>query len=175
MDLSSRVRRNFLFGFLVVLVVAYFASAQTGTTSLQGTVADKTGAVIVGAKITLSNAQQGLHREATTNSAGEYEFLSLPPGTYALVVEMTGFRKSEQRNLQLLVNLPTTSNVVLEVGTSSETVEVSAQTETLNTTDASLGNTFNDNQAKQLPLKGRTVPNLSTLKHRFEFSVTITS
>jgi len=170
MDLSSRVRRNFLFGFLVVLVVAYFASAQTGTTSLQGTVADKTGAVIVGAKITLSNAQQGLHREATTNSAGEYEFLSLPPGTYALVVEMTGFRKSEQRNLQLLVNLPTTSNVVLEVGTSSETVEVSAQTETLNTTDASLGNAFNENQVKELPLEGRNVPDLLSLQPGVAFT-----
>src|SRR5260370_14401481 len=149
MDLSSRVRRNFLFGFLVVLVVAYFASAQTGTTSLQGTVADKTGAVIVVAKITLSNAQQGLHREATTNSAGEYEFLSLPPGTYALVVEMTGFRESEQRNLQLLVNLPTTSNVVLEVGTSNEPVAVSAQTKTPHTTDAALGTPFNRTPVQQ--------------------------
>jgi hypothetical protein len=170
MDLSSRVRRSFVFGFLVVLVVASFASAQTGTTSLHGAVADTTGAVIVGAKVTLSNAQQGLHREATTNSAGEYEFLALPPGTYALVVEMTGFRKSEQKNLQLLVNLPTTSNVVLEIGTSSETVEVSAQTETLNATDASIGNAFNESQVKGLPLEGRNVPDLLSLQPGVAFT-----
>src|SRR5260370_3820195 len=170
MDLSSRVRRNFIFGFLVGLGVAYFGWAQHGTTSLQGTVADKTGAVIVGAKITLSNAQQGLHREATTNSAGEYEFLSLPPGTYALVVEMTGFRKSEQRNLQLLVNLPTTSNVVLEVGTSSETVEVSAQTETLNTTDTPLRHAFNEHHVQELPLEGRNVPDLLSLQPGVAFT-----
>jgi hypothetical protein len=169
MDWSSR-KLNFLFGFLVVLVVTSLASAQTGTTSLHGSVSDKSGAVIVGAKVTLSNAQQGLHREATTNSAGEYEFLALPPGTYALVVDMTGFRKYEQRNLQLLVNLPTTSNVVLEVGTSSETIEVSAQAETLNATDASIGNAFNESQVKELPLEGRNVPDLLSLQPGVAFT-----
>ena len=124
----------------LMFIVAASAWAQTGTTSLHGSVADKTGAVIVGASVRLSNAQQGLHREATTNSTGEYEFLALPPGNYALFVEMTGFRKYEQKNLQLLVNLPTTANVSLEVGTSSEVIEVSAQAETLNATDASIGN-----------------------------------
>src|SRR5260221_13520398 len=169
MDWSSR-KLNFLFGFLVVLVVTSLASAQTGTTSLHGSVSDKSGAIIVGAKVTLSNAQQGLHREATTNSAGEYEFLALPPGTYALVVDMTGFRKYEQRNLQLLVNLPTTSNVVLEVGTSSETIEVSAQAETLNATDASIGNAFNESQVKELPLEGRNVPDLLSLQPGVAFT-----
>ncbi|MCU1239753.1 MAG: Cna B-type protein [Candidatus Acidoferrum typicum] len=148
----------------LMLIVAASAWAQTGTTSLHGSVADKTGAVIVGASVRLSNAQQGLHREATTNSSGEYEFLALPPGNYVLVVEMTGFRKYEQKNLQLLVNLPATTNLALEVGTTSEIVEVSAQTETLNATDASLGNAFNESQVKELPLEGRNVPDLLSLQ-----------
>ena len=166
MDWSSygSYKRYFLLGFLIFVLAAACAWAQTGTTSLHGSVADKTGAVIVGAKVTLSNAQQGLHREATTNSSGEYEFLALPPGNYVLVVEMTGFRKYEQKNLQLLVNLPTTSNAVLEVGTSTETVEVSAQAETLNATDASIGNAFNESQVKELPLEGRNVPDLLSLQ-----------
>ena len=164
MHLSSFLRRNFVFGLVMVLVVASFASAQTGTTSLHGTVTDKSGAVISAAKVSLYNAQQGLHREATTNSAGEYEFLAVSPGTYALSVEMPGFRKYERRNLELLVNLPTTSNVVLDIGTSSETVEVSAQTETLNTSDASLGIAFGENQVKQLPMEGRNVPDLLSLQ-----------
>jgi hypothetical protein len=163
MDWCSR-KWNFLFGFLVVLFVASFTFAQTGTTSLHGTVSDKSGAVISGAKVDLDNAQQGLHREATTGSTGEYEFRSLQPGTYVLTVQMVGFRKYEQRNLQLLVNLPTTTNVVLEVGTASQTVEVSAQTETLNTTDASLGIAFSENQIKQLPLEAGNIPELLSLQ-----------
>jgi len=154
----------------LMFIVAASAWAQTGTTSLHGSVADKTGAVIVGAKVHLSNAQQGLHREATTNSAGEYELLALPPGNYALTVEMTGFRKYEQKNLQLLVNLPTTTNVALEVGTTSEIVEVSAQTETLNATDASIGNAFNESQVKELPLEGRNVPDLLSLQPGVAFT-----
>ncbi|HEX8763507.1 MAG TPA: carboxypeptidase-like regulatory domain-containing protein, partial [Candidatus Acidoferrum sp.] len=88
---------------------------------------DKSGAVIAGAMVTLTNAGLGLTREATTSSTGEYEFLALPPGTYALTVEKSGFRKFEQKGLQLLVNTPTTINPALEVGVVSQTVEVSAQ------------------------------------------------
>src|SRR6202023_2406825 len=116
-----------------------------------------------GARISLDNPQQGIHREAITGSQGEYEFQALQPGTYVLAIQMAGFRKYEQKNLHLLVNLPATTNAVLEVGTAAQTVEVSAQTETLNTIDASLGNAFNENQVKQLPLDGRTVPDLFIL------------
>jgi carboxypeptidase family protein len=168
MDWSLIVRRNLVATTLILFLFLFLAApltfAQTGTTSLHGSASDKTGAVLVGAKVSLSNAQQGLHREASTNTSGEYEFLALPPGTYTLVVEMTGFRKYEQRNLQLLVNLPTTVNLVLEVGTTAQTVEVSAQLETLNSTDASIGNAFSENQVKELPLEGRNVPDLLSLQ-----------
>ncbi len=79
-------------------------------------------------------------------------------------MELTGFRKFEQKNLELQVNLPATQNVTLEVGATTETVEVSAQAVTLNTTDASLGNAFNENQMKELPLEGRNVPDLLSLQ-----------
>ena len=75
-----------------------------------------------------------------------------------------GFRKWEQRSLQLLVNTPATQNVTLEIGTATETVEVSAQAATLNTTDASLGNAFNETQNEQLPMDGRNVPDLLSLQ-----------
>jgi hypothetical protein len=64
----------------------------------------------------------------------------------------------------LLVNNPATLNVTLEIGTTVQTVEVSAQSQTLNTTDASLGIAFNENQVKELPLEGRNVPDLLTLQ-----------
>jgi hypothetical protein len=160
----SIAKRNILVLSVAFLFAVTCAWAQTGTTSLRGAVTDKTGATVANANVTLTNVGQALKREMTTNNAGEYEFLALPPGTYALTVELTGFRKFEQKNLQLQVNLPATQNVTLEIGTSTETVEVSAQAVTLNTTDASLGVAFNENQVKQLPLEGRNVPDLLSLQ-----------
>ena len=159
---GSSIKRILLIS-LVFLAVTH-TWAQTGTTSLRGTVTDKTGAAIVTAKVTLTLTGQALQREIATNQVGEYEFLALPPGTYVLTVEMTNFRKFEQRNLQLLVNTPATVNVVLEVGIAAQAVEVSAQAVTLNTTDATLGNAFGENQVKQLPLEARNVPDLLTLQ-----------
>jgi len=159
------IRRS---AIVVALVFSLFAAAsgraQTGTTSVRGTVLDKSGAVVVGAKVTLANPAQAVHRETQTGESGQYEFQALQPGTYNLTVEMAGFRKAEQKNVQLLVNLPATSNVTLEIGSASELVEVSAQAVTLNTTDATLGIAFNENQVKQLPMEGRNVPDLLSLQ-----------
>jgi hypothetical protein len=131
---------------------------------LHGVVTDKSGATIAGAKVSLNNVDQGLHRETSTNGAGAYEFLALTPGTYTMTVEMRGFRKFEENNLQLLVNTPAMSNVRLEIGTTLQTVEVSGEAVTLNTSDASLGNAFNEDQIKQLPMEGRNVPDLLSLQ-----------
>jgi hypothetical protein len=158
------MKRDILVSLAALFLAAATMLAQTGTTSLHGVVTDKTGATVAQARVTLVNAGQGLQRETLTNNAGEYEFLALPPGTYSLTTEMAGFRKFEQKNLQLLVNAPTTLNVSLEVGASTQTVEVSAQATTLNTTDASLGIAFNENQVKELPMEGRNVPDLLSLQ-----------
>jgi len=163
MKLSSLKRNHLIIGFAFLTFVTC-AWAQSGTTSLHGVVTDTTGAAIVGARVTLSNQSLGLHREINTGSAGEYEFLALQPGTYELTVEATGFRKYEQTHLHLLVNTPGTANVKLEIGTALQTVEVLAEAVTLNTTDASLGVAFGENQVKQLPLDARNVPDLLSLQ-----------
>jgi hypothetical protein len=161
----NQIQRKSICVFIFTLLVAVrFTSAQTGTASLRGAVTDKTGAAIAGAAVKLTSADTGLVRVRTSGSNGSYEFLALPPGTYSLTVEMQNFRKYEQSSLQLLVNLPATLDVTLEVGSATETVEVSAQAQTLNTTDASLGNAFNENQVKELPLEGRNVPDLLSLQ-----------
>jgi len=161
---SSKLGKVFFAILLVCLFVTISASAQVGTTSLRGTVIDKTGAAVGGAKVTLANAAQALQRELMTSQTGEYEFPALAPGGYTLTVEKAGFRKFEQKSLQLQVNLPATVNITLEIGTTSEVVEVSASAVTLNTTDASLGIAFNENQVKELPLEGRNVPDLLSLQ-----------
>ena len=152
------------FGLMLCLLLVVGAKAQTGTTSVHGVVLDKSGATIAAAKVTLKNVQQGAERTIDTSGSGEFEFLALQPGMYALTVESAGFRKYERKNLELLVNSPASVNVTLEVGSAAQTVEVSAQTERLNTNDASLGNAFDENQIKQLPMEGRNVPDLLSLQ-----------
>jgi Carboxypeptidase regulatory-like domain len=149
---------------LACLFVASAGLAQTGTTSLRGTILDNSGAVITGATVTLSNSQQGFERTVVTEDTGTYEFLGLTPGVYSLRVEKENFRRHEINKIELQVNTPKTENVTLDIGSSTQTVEVAASTQVLNTTDASLGTAFNENQIKQLPLDGRNVPDLLTLQ-----------
>ncbi len=163
--LRTFIRRG-MYSLLVCLLAlgTTRSLAQTGTTSVHGTVLDKSGASVEGAQVTLSNEEQGIRREMQSNERGDYEFRALTPGTYNLVVEKTGFRKFDQKNVQLQVNTPATVNVTLEIGASTETVEVSAQTVTLNTSDASLGNAFSERQVKDLPLEAGNVPELLSLQ-----------
>ena len=81
-----------------------------------------------------------------------------------MLVEKQGFQKHAESNLQLLVNSPATQDVLLQVGSSTETVEVSADVERLNTTDASLGTAFNERQVRELPLEAGNVPELLSLQ-----------
>ncbi len=140
------------------------AFAQTGTASLHGTVVDKSHATVGGAKVILVNRARGLQREIVTPSTGAFEFLALPPGDYSLTVEKEGFSKYEKAGLQLLVNVPTTVSITLQVGAVTTTVEVSGQAPAINTTDATLGIAFDQDQVKELPLEGRNVPDLLTLQ-----------
>ncbi len=138
--------------------------AQVGRTSLRGTIQDKSGGVVAGATVKLAEAALGVQRSIVTNTTGGYEFPALQPGTYSLRVEAAGFRAYDQKNIQLLVNDPATVNVTLEVGSASETVEVTALGQTINTTDASIGVAFGENQVKQLPLESRNVGDLLSLQ-----------
>jgi len=156
---------SILFALIIVgLYGAPILPAQTGTTSLRGTVIDKSGAFVPGAQVTLTETALGVQRRSQTGNTGEYEFRSLPPGAYSLVIEKEGFRKYEHKEIELLVNNPATQNVTLEIGSTAETVEVSAQAATINTTDASLGAAFGENQVKELPMEGRNVPDLLSLQ-----------
>ena len=146
------------------MAVNTFSWGQGSTTSLRGVVTDRTGATVSKAKVTISNAERAIERSTTTGPEGAYEFLQLTPGTYSLTVDMAGFRKYEQKEIQLLVNTPANANVTLDVGATAETVEVTATGTLANTNDASLGNAFNERQIKDLPMEARNVPDLLTLQ-----------
>ena len=163
--MRSSIKNRLSFLVLICFLQSVSSAwAQTGTTSLHGNVLDSTRAAVEGASVTLANRTQGFSRRATTPSTGEFEFLALPPGTYVLTVEKAGFKKYEQTNLQLLVNVPTSVNVGLEVGAPTTQIEVSGQAPVINTEDATMGIAFGENQVKELPLEGRNVPDLLTLQ-----------
>src|SRR5260370_32210994 len=162
--ISSGLPNRFSFLLMVILLCSIGSYAQTGTTSLRGSLVDKSGGAVVGAIVKLDSTDLGVQRSTVSNDTGAYEFLSLKPGSYSLSVEAPGFRRYDQQRIELLVSNPTTLNVTLQVGSSTETVEVSAQSVTLNTTDASIGVAFGENQVKQLPLESRNVGDLLSLQ-----------
>lgn len=150
--------------FQVLLCAA--ASAQTGTSSVRGTVTDPQGNVVPGATVNLVNPDTNQTRTQTTSDDGHYTFDLVPPGTYRIEAEAKGFKKAVVTNVVALVANPTETNVQLAVGNVNETVTVSATSAEalVNTTDASLGNNFVSQQITQLPLEARNVAALLTLQ-----------
>ena len=134
------------------------------STSLSGTVSDDSGAVIPGASVTLSSESTGAERTAGTDERGVFQFLQIPPGTYSVVVEMEGFTTELVTGLELLVDTPASIAVGLEIGQVSEVVTVEADAVSLNTTDATVGNAFNETKVRQLPLLTRNVVELMSLQ-----------
>ncbi len=150
--------------FAVLLGLCGAVLSQSSSTSLHGAVTDPSGSAIVGATVVLSNDATKLERTATTGAQGEFQFLALSPGTYSLLVSAKGFKKYQQTAMQLLVNTPATVNVALIIGTETENVTVMGEAPALNMVDASIGNTFDENQVKEIPLEGRNVPDLLSLQ-----------
>jgi hypothetical protein len=137
------------------LAIGTLAFAQSATTSLRGTVADPKGAVVAGATVTLSNPATGFSRTAQTNDQGIYQFLEVPPSTYAIEVSAAGFATTKRDNVPLQVSSPATVNLVLQVQGGSVIVDVSGEAPMVNTQDATLGNNFNSRQLIDLPSEGR--------------------
>src|SRR3982075_2400652 len=160
----KRVKQLVLVSIALVIVLSSIAFPQTASTSLQGTVTDPSESAIVGANVALSSTESKLERTVVTGAQGEYRFLALPPGTYTLTVTSKGFTRYEQIGMQLLVNTPATANVQLRIGSASESVTITGEAPVLNLVDASIGNSFGENQVRQIPLEGRNVPDLLSLQ-----------
>src|ERR1022692_3413346 len=128
--------------FLGMVSFVYFSSALFGqTTSLSGTVADPSGAVIPGAKISIVNVETGVPRDAVSDAQGRYAMQQVMPGTYKLSARAAGFADVLIDRVELLVNQPATRAITFEkVGETKTTIEVADAAAQVNTTDASLGN-----------------------------------
>jgi hypothetical protein len=137
--------------------------AQTSSTSLRGTVSDATGAVVPGASVVLQNPATGASFKTSADGQGRYQFPQLVPGTYTLTISSAGFAPNV-RKTELLVSQPATVDVALGVTASEQNVNVSAETQTLNATDASIGNAVNNQFIQAVPTEGRNVPDLLSVQ-----------
>lgn len=152
----------FLCTLIAFLLVATFsgqkATAQAVTGDLLGTVTDPGGAIIPGAKVTITNTDTQFTRSMVTTSTGDYSFTLLPPGSYIIRVESTGFKTFEEKGLRLSAGDKTRVDTPLNIGTTSETVSVDASTLPVLQTDSSVvQDTVQEKQVQDLPLNGRNL------------------
>jgi hypothetical protein len=159
---SSRV--GFL-GFLL-LTIASLSWAQTGTSTIRGTITDPQGRVVSGANVTLTNTENNGQRTTKSTDAGVYVFDLITPGSYRIEIQAKGFKKQAIGKVEALIGKPTDASTQLEIGTTGEVVEVtsSSQEVLVNTQDATLGNNFISEQITQLPLEARNLVDLLSLQ-----------
>ena len=153
--MSCSSLRRLLFVVPALLLVALTSTAQTGNSSLRGTVVDPKGASVPDAAITITNPELGITLTTKTDKDGAYQFLEVKPATYLLTVAAPGFATYKQSGLTLLVGTPTTNDIKMQLASIATTVEVVTAAQTINTTDATIGNAFSQTQISALPFEGR--------------------
>ncbi len=140
-----------------------FLPLAAQTSSLQGVVKDSSGASVPDAVVAIVNTETSLSRKTVTSQQGAYAFLQVPPGQYRVEVEAAGFRKLAQQ-VRLQINVPLTIDLTMELGQVTETVNVTADASSINTTNATMGTPFTELQVRQLPLQTRNVVELLSLQ-----------
>jgi hypothetical protein len=139
-------------------------SQMAGTGVVLGTVTDPSGAVVVGATVALKDITTGVERTTITNDAGRYNIPNVPPGTYNITISKTGFRQTIFTDQKVVVAESRTFDVQLELGASTEVVEVTATNTELQTMNASVGATITGVPLESLPSLGRDVSTFATLQ-----------
>jgi hypothetical protein len=152
------------FSIACLILFCSVVKAQQNTAELSGTLSDSTGAVLVGARITVRQPLTGLTRETHTNSAGLYTFTQLPLGVYTVTVSQAGFRTEIREGIELTVGQKARLDFNLRVGpVSSETVVTSSVSQ-VETQSAALSSVMDKDSIRELPLNGRDIVQLALLK-----------
>lgn len=148
---------------LGIFCIAGFTQGISG--DLTGTVFDASGAIVANATITAKNQATGVENSSKTTSTGEYRFSNLPAGMYTVTVTAPGFTQSQTKDVEVVLNQTKTFNATMQVGSTTQTVEVSEAAITVDTTSAQVEQTFGSQQAMDLPTAstGSGVINLSLL------------
>jgi hypothetical protein len=147
--------------YLSVLAFAALSlSAQSTTGTLTGTVRDTSGAVIAGAEVRVTNVGTGAALTTKSNDVGDYVMPNLPPSTYNIHAEMSGFRSVEVQQIRLLTSQTVRTDINLEPGALEQSINVEAQAPVVNSETSSLANNVDTHAVVTLPLNGRTLDRL---------------
>jgi hypothetical protein len=168
MKLASFLQKHFRLTMLTTSLAAIFcatALAQTtiSTGSIQGTITDQSGAVVSGAKVTVTNKATGQSITTQTTSAGAYTSGALVPSTYVLSIEAKGF-KTVNAPITVQVGVTTPGNFKLQVGQETQVVEVQASGVEVNTEQATVQGVLTQEQIENLPINGRNFLDLAQLE-----------
>lgn len=138
-------------------------SGQVDTGSIQGVVRDTSGAIVPGAKVSLTNEDTGLVQTTTTAGRGEYVFSPLKIGKYSVTTEMKGFERVDHSGVSVNVQQHVVVDFQLQPGTMTQTVAVTGEPPALQTEDASVGQVIGQQAVNALPLNGRNFTFLAQL------------
>jgi hypothetical protein len=144
----------------ILLALPVFAQDYA---SLSGTVTDSSGAVIQGARVAAVSRDNGQRRETLTGATGTYQIPELAIGTYTVIIAREGFKSADFAKVEISVGQPRTIDARLEVGSATESVEVSSTLETLNRTSAEVGGLVEPQQIRDIPISGRNWATLMVL------------
>jgi len=158
----SRIVRALL-PALVLALIATPGFTQATTGRISGTVTDSQGGLLPGASVTATEVRTAFSRTATTDAQGAFVFVNLPLGTYTVGAELQGFTKEVKTGYVLVADGRLTADFTLAVGSINETVEVSVESETVNTTSGEIARTVDRQQVQNLALNGRNYLQLTTL------------
>src|SRR5215469_16065527 len=148
----------------VCLVIPYTLKAQApGTGAITGRVFDPSGALIAAAHVSVVNEETNWSRALTSDAEGQYRASLLPPGSYSVVAEATGFKRLTLRSVRVGVAETAVVDIKLEVGAAKSEVQVRASTELAQTESASLGRTTNGTTILALPLANRNFSQILAL------------
>jgi Carboxypeptidase regulatory-like domain/TonB dependent receptor len=150
--------------FLYLLFAVFFSTAAFAqfTANIQGVVQDPSGAGIAKATVHLVNADTKVSADATSDTAGNYRFTSLPPGHYSVTVEANGFTKT-QVDVTLLTEQNLSVPVTLKVGSTSEAITVTTEAPVVDTADSRSQLTLENQAVAELPIVGRNLVTLVTM------------
>ena len=156
----SAKRISILPTLLFILVAPAFAQFSSG---IEGTVRDTSGALIAGAKVTLTDTRLGVGKDVITSQAGHFRIDSIASSTYLVQVDASGFKVWEQKDLVLQVGEIRTLAPTLQVGAASSQVTVSAAEASVNLTSATTGSVISETTLHETPLSGQNVFSLAAL------------
>ena len=156
---------TFILTALLLCCAALPVWAQTTSMgTMTGVVTDPSNAVIPGATVAIKDKSTGDSQTTATNNSGRYVFVNLRPGTYEVTITKTGFSKVSIPSDVIEVGMVSTNNVVMKIGSESQTVEVQATGVELQTLNATVGSTVNSLSLESLPSIARDTSTFLTLQ-----------